>query len=321
MRHRRIDVERDRASLLELHCCINYESETPYARRMPYAQYRETWLGTSQPDSYLSHLVESLQDPRTIAEVVEEDGAIVGYLWVTFTDLEDYGLTIAEVMDIAVTPDYQCQGVASELLRRAEVQARRAGATLLRSDTGVENVASQRLHDKLEFRPYRIHYEKVLRYAVPSPAGDRGTFARALERARTVLRRHGYEYDIAVEDLEAYARADTLYPSAISWEEILANPLIVAHEVVEIAELTRMGLAITPDVIVRNVDEVYRAHLVAGEVEVAIALATGDVAHLRHREKAVQDWLADPLVPAALRERYEALGARVRRAGGPAREA
>jgi ribosomal protein S18 acetylase RimI-like enzyme len=320
MRIRRIDVERDRASLLELHCRINYESETPYARRMPYAQYRELWLGTSQPDAYLSHLARSVQDPRTLAQIVEDERAIVGYLWVTFTDLEGYDITIAEVMDIAVTPDARCQGIASELLRRAEAHARRAGATLLRSDTGVENVASQRLHDKLEFRPYRIQYEKVLRYAAPPLVGGRGIFDRALRRARTLLRRHGYEHDVAVEDLQTYARADTLYPSAISWEEIVANPLIMAHEVVEIAELKRMGLEITPDVIVRNVDEVYRAHLVAGEVEVAIALATGDVAHLRQRSKAVQSWIDDPLVPPTLRERYQALGAQVCRAVGPAHE-
>ena len=157
-----IDVNNDRDVLLEFHCRINYESETPYARKVPYEQYREKWLSTSQPESYLSHLTETMKDERTMAEILEDDGVIVGYLWVTFTDIQDYNITIAEVMDIAVAPDYQRRGIGLKMMRHIEEIARERGATLLRSDTGIENVASQKLHERFEFKPYRIHYEKVL---------------------------------------------------------------------------------------------------------------------------------------------------------------
>ncbi len=158
-----IQVDRDRDTLLEFHCSINYESETPFARRTPYETYRRKWLSTSQPGTYLAHLARTMEDPRTLAEVWERDGTIVGTLWVVFRDVPGYGISIAEVMDLAVAPAFQRQGIGRRMLQHAEDAAREEGATLLRSETGSDNVASQRLHESLEYTPYRICYEKVLR--------------------------------------------------------------------------------------------------------------------------------------------------------------
>jgi len=161
--HRAIQIDQDRDTLLEFHCRINYESETPYARRIPYETYRRKWLSTSQPGAYLAHLARTMEDPRSLAEVWERDGAIIGYLWVVFRDVPGYGISIAEVMDLAVAPAFQRQGLGRRMLQHAEDVARMQGATLLRSETGSDNVASQRLHESLEYAPYRICYEKVLR--------------------------------------------------------------------------------------------------------------------------------------------------------------
>lgn len=166
LRYRRIDINKDRDVLLEFHCRVNYESETSYARSMSYEKYQKKWLSTSQPEEYLSHLAETMEDDRTIAEIWEDDGAVVGYLWATFVDVQGYDVTIAEVMDIAVAPDYQRRGIGTRMLRHVEEiareMARERGAILLRSDTGIENTASQKLHERFGFKPYRIHYEKVL---------------------------------------------------------------------------------------------------------------------------------------------------------------
>jgi len=162
-RFRRIDINEDRDFLLEFHCRINFESETPYARKLPYEEYREKWMSTSQSESFLSDLAKSMKENRTIAEILEIDGVKVGYLWVTFTDVQDYGMTIAEIMDIAVARDYRCRGIGTTMLRHVEELAKEQKATLLRSDTGIENLASQKLHESYGFKPYRIHYEKVLR--------------------------------------------------------------------------------------------------------------------------------------------------------------
>lgn len=161
-RFRGININEDRDLLLEFHCRINYESETPYMRRMSYEEYREKWMSTSQPQSFLAELERTMKENRTIAEILEDDNHRVGYLWVTFTDIQDYDLTIAGIMDIAVAPDYQRQGIGTMMLRRVAKLAKERGATLLRSDTGIENTASQKLHESFGFRFYRVNYEKVL---------------------------------------------------------------------------------------------------------------------------------------------------------------
>jgi uncharacterized repeat protein (TIGR04076 family) len=87
----------------------------------------------------------------------------------------------------------------------------------------------------------------------------------------------------------------------------------VAHEVVEVAELKRMGLDITKGVIVENVDQVYAAHLKAAKVEIELAMAMGDVAHVQERLPAFGSWTEDPLVPPELEGAYEELCAEVQR--------
>jgi ribosomal protein S18 acetylase RimI-like enzyme len=132
-------------------------------RKLPYEEYRKKWLSTSQPGSFLSDLAKTMKENRTMAEILEDDSVKVGYLWVTFTDVQDYGITIAGIMDIAVAPDYQRKGIGTTMLRHIEELAKEQGATFLRSDTGIENVASQKLHESFGFKPCRIHYEKVFR--------------------------------------------------------------------------------------------------------------------------------------------------------------
>ena len=161
---RKVDIKADKDTLLELHCRINYESESPWARVEPFDQYREKWLSTSQPESFLTDLAESMTDKRTIAEIWEDDGAVVGYLWVRFSDLHwgDDNLTTAQVYDLMVTDDYQRHGIGRKLLAHAEKLARDRGADILRSGTGIENTASQSLHESFAFKIYYIQYEKFL---------------------------------------------------------------------------------------------------------------------------------------------------------------
>jgi len=161
-RFRRIYINKDRNTLLEFHCRINYESETPFAREAPYEEYRQKWFSTRQPETYLSDLSKSMKDKRTIAKILEDNGNVVGYLWVTFADIQGYDMTVAEIMDIAVAPDYQRRDIGLLMLARIEKLAKERGATLLRSDTGIKNVASQKLHSKFGFKTKRIEYEKVL---------------------------------------------------------------------------------------------------------------------------------------------------------------
>jgi len=160
---RTIDVKSDRQVLLDFHCRINYESDSPWARAMPFERYRKLWLASSQPRQFLADLEQTLLDKRTIAEIWEDGGKTVSYVWATFKDSTDYGFTFAEIIDIAVTPEYQDRGIATSILEHIEQLARAKGVVILRSETGIENQISQKLHTDAGFQVYRVGFEKVLK--------------------------------------------------------------------------------------------------------------------------------------------------------------
>jgi ribosomal protein S18 acetylase RimI-like enzyme len=159
---RKIDIKADRDMLLELHCQINYESDSPWAREIPFEQYREKWLSTSQPEVFLKDLTESMKDERTIAEIWEDSGVVAGYLWVIFSEISGYGITVAELKDIIVTTDYRRRGIAKKMLAHAEQLSCERGADIFRSGTGTENLVSQKLLTGSGFKPHYIQYEKLL---------------------------------------------------------------------------------------------------------------------------------------------------------------
>lgn len=162
--HRRIVLPDDRDYVLERHCRINYECDCEWARRVPYEEYRQSWFSMAgQTEGFLSALAVSMQDSRTIAEILlDESGQPVGYLWVPFTEDADSGFRFAEVQDIYVEVHLRRQGIASGLYRYAEDAARKNGAKVLRAGTGCGNLRSMRLHEKLGYSPYRVEYEKLL---------------------------------------------------------------------------------------------------------------------------------------------------------------
>ena len=160
---RSVNVETDQAALLEFHVIGNYESESPWARQVSFEQYRTEWLAnTLSIREFLSHLAESIQDPRTIAEIWDDDADAIGFLWVTFEEIVGSNLTVAEVRDLELTASHRRRGIGSKMLAHAEELSRQCGAGLLRSGTGIDNVASQRLHAKMGLKTYHIDYEKPL---------------------------------------------------------------------------------------------------------------------------------------------------------------
>ena len=159
---RPVDLESDRDLVFELHCLGNYEGDPDWFRGAEFEAYRTKWLSTSQPAGFLQSLADSSNDSRTIAEVWEEDGGALGFLWVRFYEIGGYGLTVAEVADIAVVPERQRLGTGSAMLTHAEELARQRGTHLLRADVGSGNTASRALHTARGFEPARLTYEKVL---------------------------------------------------------------------------------------------------------------------------------------------------------------
>lgn len=162
--HRKIDFLNDREYVLECHCRVNYECDTPWARKVPYAEYRAQWfLWETQTEGFYGSLQDSSKDPRTIAEILEtEDGRRAGYFWVPFWEDKDSGFKFAEVQDIYIEEEFRRTGLAEQLYGYAESLAKQNGAAVLRAGTGCENGASISLHKKLGFYPYRYEFEKVL---------------------------------------------------------------------------------------------------------------------------------------------------------------
>ena len=155
-------IDRDR--ILEFHCFNNYKSETLFARSVSYDEYRKNWLDSPQPEQVLLSIETDLDDIRNIVQFVLIDDKIAGFLWVKFEDCDmkmlDTYMTIASIYDLGFLPEYQKQGVGTEILSHIEREARKRGATLIRSGAGSVNIASQKLHEKCGFEVYQVLYEK-----------------------------------------------------------------------------------------------------------------------------------------------------------------
>ncbi|MGL5559296.1 MAG: GNAT family N-acetyltransferase, partial [Paraclostridium dentum] len=76
--------------------------------------------------------------------------------------IKDYEISIAEINDILIIDSYKNKGIASFLINHVEEQCKTNGAKVLRSGTGINNLASIKLHEKLDFQTYRVEFEKVL---------------------------------------------------------------------------------------------------------------------------------------------------------------
>ncbi|MCL2299962.1 MAG: GNAT family N-acetyltransferase [Firmicutes bacterium] len=163
--HRAIDFERDKAYILECHCRTNYACDSAWARAISYEEYRRNWFAMpEQMEGFWRHLQESANDPRGIAEIIEDgDDRTAAYFLCSFWEDAEAGLHCLELQDLYVEEAFRKQGVATQLFAYAEEKARAAGANLLRSGTGRENAASIAMHGKLGFEVYRYEFEKLLK--------------------------------------------------------------------------------------------------------------------------------------------------------------
>lgn len=159
-----LNSDEDLDYILECHCLISYECESPRMRKLTYKEYWTKWFSsTSQKKEFLSSLQESMEDTRTIANIVKTGlGKKIGYIWVSFYEEIELSTSWANVQDIYIEEDYRKTGIASYLMKYAETTARLNGANVIRSGTGSENEKSQALHEKLGYYQYRFEYEKVL---------------------------------------------------------------------------------------------------------------------------------------------------------------
>lgn len=162
--HRKIDITTDKEYILEAHCMINYECDTPWKRSVPYEVYRDEWFCLkNQISEFYNYLCDTTNDDKTIAEIIEDENRkVIGYLWVPFCKDDESGFVYADIQDIYIEPEYRKQGIASELFDYVENKAKQNGAKVIRSGTGCENISSIELHKKTGYYVYRYEFEKEL---------------------------------------------------------------------------------------------------------------------------------------------------------------
>ncbi len=119
---------------------------------------------------------------------------------------------------------------------------------------------------------------------------------RAVAEAKNILREHGHECQTTAEELVLWFQADTPFDENFGLDVIIKTPLLVVHELVEIEQVKKMGLALTKDVIVNNLEKVDDAHMRAAEVELRIAASENDLEHLLARAENVRMWSEDDSV-------------------------
>ena len=128
---------------------------------------------------------------------------------------------------------------------------------------------------------------------------DKKMIKQKIAIGKQTLEQYGFKVDVTPEDLILYFQATTFYDT-IPLEEVLKNPFLVIHELIELHELKKRGLKITKDIIIKNIEAVYNAHLIAAEVELFIAHKMGAKSHIRNRIRDIKNWIEDPLLPKNL---------------------
>ena len=162
LKYRPIDIKKDKKIILELQCRINYVCESPYFQDKSYKKYRKKWRSSGQTKEFLSRLRKSMKEKRTIAVIVEENKEVVGYMWVQFFDIIGYNETYAEISELAVVPKYQRKGIATQMIKYIEAISCKRGVKYIRSGTGILNIPSQKLQNKLGYKPIWTRYEKKI---------------------------------------------------------------------------------------------------------------------------------------------------------------
>ena len=130
--------------------------------------------------------------------------------------------------------------------------------------------------------------------------------AEKLHTCVKILKRFGYDCNVSEKELMTYLTADTPYPD-LSSKAILSDDLWLIHELIEINELKKMGIAITgKDLIMKNLEKVYEAHLKALKLEILIAQKLGRLDHIERSFKNLKNIVhSDPLIPSHLRSAFK----------------
>ena len=124
------------------------------------------------------------------------------------------------------------------------------------------------------------------------------------ERLSTVLRLlrgYGLECSVSYGELLTYLNAPSYEDDRVTVDEVLANELLLLHEVAEICILKKWGYRITRSIIMEAYPDTYSAHLKALEIELEEARKRGMDTWVKRRCNDLTSYLEDPYLPPDLK--------------------
>jgi GNAT superfamily N-acetyltransferase len=122
--------------------------------------------GESMADEYFAQIRRRCDEADGQVFVALAGGAVVGFVAVlareAFTGLEDPPGTYGLVTDLVVLESHRNKRIGRELLERAEVFARAAGAQELRVGVLAKNAAARHLYLSAGFAPHQEIFTKAI---------------------------------------------------------------------------------------------------------------------------------------------------------------
>jgi hypothetical protein len=128
----------------------------------------------------------------------------------------------------------------------------------------------------------------------------------AVDNAKQLLTDCGVDIDVSAEQLWDWFDTELSVPD-IELGDVVIDPLLVVHELVEIDEVLKMGLKLTKDVIIKNPERVDDAHIKAAEIELMVAKSIGAVDHIESRIKDMERWCVEGTLSELREKEYRQL--------------
>jgi hypothetical protein len=128
----------------------------------------------------------------------------------------------------------------------------------------------------------------------------------AVDNAKQLLTDCGVDIDVSAEQLWDWFDTELPVPD-IELGDVVIDPLLVVHELVEIDEVLKMGLKLTKDVIIKNPEKLDDAHIKAAEIELMVAKSIGAVDHIESRIKDMERWCVEGTLSELREKEYRQL--------------
>lgn len=158
---RPVCLDDDRDLVLDMLVIRAFEAAPEADRRRGLNEFRKQWLASPQADAWLNALQASMEDRRTVAEVILVNAVPAGVMWATFEG-PPYEAVFAELRLIAFRLNFQRQGLGRLSVHRLEELATERGAVSLRSTGSAPSEGIRRFHASVGFEPVQTVFERKL---------------------------------------------------------------------------------------------------------------------------------------------------------------